>query len=280
MVWAHARMETRLLVRNGEQLLLALVIPVLLLVGGAESGGVVNLGDGRRIDVLTPGVLALAIMSTSFTSLAIATGFERRYGVLKLLGASPLPRSGLLLGKVVSLVLVEAAQVVVICVRRARARLASAPWPGRRALGHPADDRRHGGVRRAGSADGRHPARGGHAGRGQPGLHPAPDRRRRGRPALVVPERDPRHRHPAPLGGARRRAARDAGRGRHLSRSSRGPDRSGQRSRRWPGCGCSDGSDRPAGHRARDLLGPRRVGSAACYDRPAALRCVGWRLPR
>jgi ABC-2 type transport system permease protein len=115
MVWAHARMETRLLVRNGEQLLLALVIPVLLLVGGAESGGVVNLGDGRRIDVLTPGVLALAIMSTSFTSLAIATGFERRYGVLKLLGASPLPRSGLLLGKIVSLVLVEAAQVVVIC---------------------------------------------------------------------------------------------------------------------------------------------------------------------
>ena len=114
MVWSHARMETRLLVRNGEQLLLALVIPLLLLVGGAESGGVVNLGSGRRIDVLTPGVLALAVMSTSFTSLAIATGFERRYGVLKRLGASPLTRGGLLLGKVVSLVLVEAGQVALI----------------------------------------------------------------------------------------------------------------------------------------------------------------------
>jgi ABC-2 type transport system permease protein len=114
MVRTHARMEIRLLARNGEQLLLALVIPVLLLVGGAESGGVVNLGAGRRIDVLTPGVLALAVMSTSFTSLAIATGFERRYGVLKFLGASPLPREGLLLGKVVSLVVIEAAQVVVI----------------------------------------------------------------------------------------------------------------------------------------------------------------------
>jgi len=114
MVWSHARMETRLLMRNGEQLLLALVIPVLLLVGGAESGGVVNLGAGRRIDVLTPGVLALAGMSTSFTSLAIATGFERRYGVLKRLGASPLTRGGLLLGKVVSLLVVEAAQVVVV----------------------------------------------------------------------------------------------------------------------------------------------------------------------
>jgi ABC-2 type transport system permease protein len=114
MVWSHARMETRLLARNGEQLLLALVIPLLLLIGGAESGGVVDLGSGRRIDVLTPGVLALAVMSTSFTSLAIATGFERRYGVLKRLGATPLPRAGLLLGKVLALLIVEAGQVVVI----------------------------------------------------------------------------------------------------------------------------------------------------------------------
>ena len=45
-------------------------------------------------------MLALAVMSTASPSLAIATGFERRYGVLKRLGASPLPRSGLLAGKV------------------------------------------------------------------------------------------------------------------------------------------------------------------------------------
>jgi len=109
-------METRLLLRNGEQLLLALVIPVLLLVGGAESGGVVNLGDGRRIDLLTPGVIALAVMSTSFTSLAIATGFERRYGVIKRLGSSPLPRSGLLAGKVGGLLVIETMQVAVIVV--------------------------------------------------------------------------------------------------------------------------------------------------------------------
>ena len=53
-------------------------------------------------------------MSTSFTSLAIATGFERRYGVLKRLGTSPLPRSGLLAGKVGALLLVQLLQVVVI----------------------------------------------------------------------------------------------------------------------------------------------------------------------
>jgi ABC-2 type transport system permease protein len=114
MALAHAAMETRLLLRNGEQLLIAIVIPILLLVGGAESGGVVDLGSGRRIDVLTPGVLALAVLSTSFTSLAIATAFERRYGVLKRLGASPLPRTGLLVGKALSVLAIEIGQLAVI----------------------------------------------------------------------------------------------------------------------------------------------------------------------
>jgi ABC-2 type transport system permease protein len=68
------------------------------------------------VDVVTPGVLALAVMSTAFTSLAIATAFERRYGVLKRLGASPLPRSGLLAGKVGALLLVEVLQLLVLSV--------------------------------------------------------------------------------------------------------------------------------------------------------------------
>ena len=114
MVRAHAQMETRLLLRNGEQVVLALVIPLLLLVGGAESGKVLDLGSGRRIDVLTPGVMALALMSTAFVSLAIATGFERDNGVLKRLGATPLPRSGLLFGKVLSLVTVILLQLLLI----------------------------------------------------------------------------------------------------------------------------------------------------------------------
>ncbi|WP_316932019.1 ABC transporter permease [Nocardioides marmotae] len=114
-VAAQASMESRLMLRNGEQLLLAVVIPVIVLVGAVQASDRVDLDlDGRAIDVFTPGVLALAVMSTAFTSLAIATGFERRYGVIKRLGSSPLPRSGLLAGKVGALVLVEALQVVVI----------------------------------------------------------------------------------------------------------------------------------------------------------------------
>ena len=114
-VRAQAAMELRLLLRNGEQLLLAIVIPVLVLVAGvvgAERIGVEL--SHRAVDELTPGVLALAVLSTSFTSVAIATGFERRYGVLKRLGASPLPRAGLLSAKVLALLVVEVLQVLVI----------------------------------------------------------------------------------------------------------------------------------------------------------------------
>jgi ABC-2 type transport system permease protein len=113
MVGTQGLMETKLLLRNGEQVVLALVIPVLLLVAGTLAPGI-DLGTDRRVDVLVPGVLALAVMSTAFTSLAIATGFERRSGVLKRLGASPLPRTGLLAGKVLALGMVEAIQVLVL----------------------------------------------------------------------------------------------------------------------------------------------------------------------
>ena len=115
MVLAQARMESKLMLRNGEQLLLAVVIPVIVLVGMVRGASRLGLDYDRPVvDVVTPGVLALAVMSTAFTSLAIATAFERRYGVLKRLGASPLPRSGLLLGKVGALLLVELLQIVVI----------------------------------------------------------------------------------------------------------------------------------------------------------------------
>ncbi len=114
MVAAQAGVETRLLLRNGEQLVLALGLPLLLLVVGARTGSLLDLGPGRRIDVLAPGVLALAVLSTSFTSLAITTGFERRYGVLKRLGATPLPRHGLLAGKTLAVLAVEAMQVLVL----------------------------------------------------------------------------------------------------------------------------------------------------------------------
>ncbi len=99
--------------RNGEQLLLTLVIPLLLLVGLSRLPADL-VGHSPAVDAVTPGILALAVVSTAFTGQAIATGFERRYGVLKLLGATPLGRSGLLVAKTLGVLAVEAVQVVLV----------------------------------------------------------------------------------------------------------------------------------------------------------------------
>jgi ABC-2 type transport system permease protein len=113
MIAAQAGLEVRTLARNGEQLLLTLIIPVLLLVV-FSSEALINVGRGSRIGFIAPGVLALAVLSTSFTSLAIGTAFERRYGVLKRLGATPLSRTGLIAAKAATVLAVQAGQVVLI----------------------------------------------------------------------------------------------------------------------------------------------------------------------
>ena len=112
-VLVQAAFDTRVLLRNGEQLLLTLVLPALLL-GGLVVASVPDLGPGRRVDVVAPGVLALAVLSTAFTGQAIGTAFDRRYGVLRLLGTTPLGRGGLLAGRVLAVLAVEVVQLVVL----------------------------------------------------------------------------------------------------------------------------------------------------------------------
>ncbi|MEU7055555.1 ABC transporter permease [Streptomyces sp. NPDC046197] len=115
MIAAQAALETKMLLRNGEQLLLTVVVPTLLLVL-FSSVDIVDTGRGRAVDFLAPGILALAVMSTAFTGQAIATGFERRYGVLKRLASSPLPRWGLMTAKTASVLVTEILQVVLLTV--------------------------------------------------------------------------------------------------------------------------------------------------------------------
>lgn len=116
MLIAQTAFETRMLLRNGEQLLLTVVIPTVLLVLFSLVDVVSVEGPGKRVDFLAPGLLALAVMSTAFTGQAIATGFERRYGVLKRLGASPLPRWALLTAKTGCVLVTEALQVALLSV--------------------------------------------------------------------------------------------------------------------------------------------------------------------
>ncbi|WP_329115618.1 ABC transporter permease [Streptomyces sp. NBC_01465] len=121
MIAAQASFETKMLLRNGEQLLLTVIIPSLLLVL-FSSVDIITVptqtagGAGKSVDFLAPGILALAVMSTAFTGQAIATGFERRYGVLKRLGASPLPRWALMTAKTLAVLVTEVLQIALLTV--------------------------------------------------------------------------------------------------------------------------------------------------------------------
>ena len=112
---AQLRSELRVMARNGEQLLLIIVIPLALL-GFFGSIDVLPTGDGDPVDFLVPGIIALAIMSTAMVSLGIATGFERQYLVLKRLGATPLGRPRLVLAKTAAVATIEIVQLVAVIV--------------------------------------------------------------------------------------------------------------------------------------------------------------------
>jgi ABC-2 type transport system permease protein len=112
MLATQVSLETRLALRQGEQVLLTLVIPLALLVGLALLR-VVPLPEPRVTSVLGT-VLALAVMSTAFTSQAISLGFDRRYGVLRRLAATAVPRWLIVLGRLGGMATVVVVQLVVL----------------------------------------------------------------------------------------------------------------------------------------------------------------------
>jgi ABC-2 type transport system permease protein len=121
-------MELRLTARRGENVLVTIVIPVVVLLFFA-SVGVLPTGTGRPVDFLLPGSLALAVVATSLVNLGIATAYERHYGVLKRLGGSPLTRGSLIVAKIGAVLAVEVAQVILLVVIAAIA-LGWRPSPG------------------------------------------------------------------------------------------------------------------------------------------------------
>ncbi|WP_206788636.1 ABC transporter permease [Amycolatopsis sp. MtRt-6] len=118
MLRTHARVEVSLTLRHGEQVLLTLLIPLALLIGLSllDILPASSLGSVSRVDWITPRILALAVMSSAFTGQAIALGFDRRYGVLKRLSATALPRWLLVAGRLAAALAVVALQSVIIGV--------------------------------------------------------------------------------------------------------------------------------------------------------------------
>ncbi|ETZ76328.1 MULTISPECIES: ABC transporter permease [Mycobacterium avium complex (MAC)] len=112
MLAAQYGLELKLLLRNGEQLLLTMFIPITLLVGLT----LLPLGSfgQHRAATFTPVIMALAVISTAFTGQAIAVAFDRRYGALKRLGATPLPVWGIIAGKSLAVVTVVFLQAILL----------------------------------------------------------------------------------------------------------------------------------------------------------------------
>ncbi len=111
-VLAQATMELRLLVRNGESLIVTLGIPLGLLVFFSVVDVLPT--DGDPVTFLVPGVLAISAMATGLVAVAIQTGFERKYGVLKRLGTTPLTRTGFIVAKALAMVVLLSGQVVAV----------------------------------------------------------------------------------------------------------------------------------------------------------------------
>lgn len=112
MLLAQFSLEAKLLLRNGEQLLLTMFIPITLLIGLT----LLPLGSfgPHRAAVFVPAIMALAVISTAFTGQAIAVAFDRRYGALKRLGATPLPVWGIITGKALAVIFTVFLQSVVL----------------------------------------------------------------------------------------------------------------------------------------------------------------------
>lgn len=105
--WSFARWELHLLSRNGEQILLAFIIPVILFIA-------LQSWDPQADPVAA--IIVVSALATSFTSLAIGTGFERRAGALRFLATTPLSRTDILTGKVLAQAILAASSVGLVLI--------------------------------------------------------------------------------------------------------------------------------------------------------------------
>ena len=115
----QGRYETMAMLRNGEQLMLNIIFPIMALIALRFTGLIDEYANSvgvSRMDAAVPGVLALCVISTALSGQGIATGFDRRYGVLRFLATTPLGRNGLIMGKCIAVLVVVAIQFTLVAV--------------------------------------------------------------------------------------------------------------------------------------------------------------------
>lgn len=110
MARVQGAIESKLMLRHGEQQLLSVIIPLAILIGAHKLEGM----TGHGLEEIFSMVLAVAATSSGFTGQAISLAFDRRYGALKRTGASGVPAWAIIVGKIIAVLSMVVIQVLVL----------------------------------------------------------------------------------------------------------------------------------------------------------------------
>jgi ABC-2 type transport system permease protein len=112
LAWHQYRLERRMFWRNPSAAFFNFLLPLLFLaLFGAIFGG-----DQETLNVIVPGIAGMAIMSTTFSALAMNMTFLREQGVLKRMRGTPLPSGAYLTGIAANAVTNAAIQIALVVV--------------------------------------------------------------------------------------------------------------------------------------------------------------------
>ncbi len=116
--WGRIVIELKQFWRTPTRLVFTFMLPVLFLVifsaifGSQEIHGPPGSAALKFRDYFVPGIIAVGIMSTTFSNLATSIPIERGMGVMKRLSGTPLPREAFFIGKIGMVVIVTTCETV------------------------------------------------------------------------------------------------------------------------------------------------------------------------
>jgi ABC-2 type transport system permease protein len=112
LTWRQYRLERKMFWRNPSAAFFNFLLPLLFL----SLFGAILSGSQSDLDVIVPGIAGMAVMSTTFTALAMNMVFLREQGVLKRLRGTPLPSGAYLGGLAANAVTNTVTQITIILV--------------------------------------------------------------------------------------------------------------------------------------------------------------------
>jgi ABC-2 type transport system permease protein len=121
--WRQYRLERKMFWRNPSAAFFNFLLPLLFL---ALFGAIFS-GEDENLQVIVPGIAGMAVMSTTFSALAMNITYLRESGVLKRIHGTPLPTSAYLAGIAGNAITNTAMQVALITL--AGSTVFGLEWP-------------------------------------------------------------------------------------------------------------------------------------------------------